>query len=123
MESAQGKSNNLRLSLLQPQPLAQQFLPPWKFDRLLEWGTNGVPVDCGSPWLQEAIEAALDTGPHVSALTPAAIQLIQEDIQYQVDAGFADIMLESELRQDMPPNLKVSRAAVVPQHNRRATLS
>ena len=113
------KSESTRLSLLQPQPLAQMFLPPADFERLQTWATDGVPVDCGPPWLPETVLRALDMGPHKSATSPSAVELILSDISCPVDAGFADILLESELLADLPPATKISRVATIPQHNRR----
>lgn len=75
-------------------------------------GPHGQPHD--------AIDRALAAGPHVSACAPAGVELIWEDIQYQVDAGFVRIKSEEELFQDgVPRELKISRVAVVPQDNRR----
>ena len=116
MEAAKSES---RLSLLSPQPLAKLFLPPADFHRLQHWATEGVPAQCGPDWLPETIVAALEAGPHTSATTPSAIELILSDISHQVDAGFADIMLETELLANLPPATKVSRVATVPQTNRR----
>ena len=39
------KSESTRLSLLQPQPLAQMFLPPADFECWQTWATDGVQVD------------------------------------------------------------------------------
>ena len=119
MEAAQGKSPPVRRSLLQPQLLAKQFLPPSEYARLSEWGTNGCPVSCGPPWSRETIEAALEAGPHASATTPQAIDLIEADTDYQVNAGFCDIVLESDLLAALPENLKASKAATIHQQHRR----
>ena len=59
--------------------------------------TKGVPTDCGPPWSAKVIGAALEAGPHVSALTPNGVNLIWDDIEYQVNAGFVSIRSEVEL--------------------------
>jgi hypothetical protein len=57
-------------------------------------------------------------GPHVSALIPENTKLIWEDIEYQVNAGFVRIISTSDLfRENKPPDLKISRVAVVLQDN------
>jgi hypothetical protein len=60
---AQGKT--ARRSLMQPQQLAAGH--PF-FPTLNEWGTEGVPVDCGPDWTWQVIEQAVARGPHRSAM-------------------------------------------------------
>ena len=92
------------------------------FGETLEEYERGVPVDCGDNWTKDSIYEAVKRGPHTSALTPEAIRLITEDVMYQVDAGFSRIVLWEDLKENMPPNLKVSPLAVVPQTGRRGRL-
>jgi hypothetical protein len=92
------------------------------FKTLHEWGTNGVPVDCGPDWDWQVIEKAVARGPHISAMDADNIALVHEDIQYQVDAGFSKIMLWSDLKRLRPRKLKISPMAVVPQKDRRGRL-
>jgi hypothetical protein len=117
MSRAQGE--NKRRSLMQPQKLAQKH--PF-FPTLQEWGSKGVPVDCGPDWEWEAIEQAVARGPHRSALEQENIALVHEDIQYQVDAGFSKIVLWEDLQRTRPRNLKISPIAVVPQKDRRGRI-
>lgn len=104
------------LSLMQPRDVARahEFGPTLK-----EYSVTGVPVDCGENWSREAIDAAIERGPHQSAATPEAVELFQEDIKYQVDAGFARIVDWDSIKDNPPPQLKISPVAVVPQTNRR----
>jgi hypothetical protein len=88
---------------------------------LHEWEL-GVPVDCGKDWTWETIEAAVAKGAHKSATTPESIQVIAEDVAYQVKAGYAEVISWEDLCQLRPPNLKVSPLAVVPQRNRRGRM-
>ena len=74
---------------------------------LVEWVT-GVPVDCGEPWTWEAIQLAVIRRPHSSALTPEARALIADNIAYQVQAGFSEIMDWDTVKLLAPKNLKVS---------------
>lgn len=105
------------LSLMQPQDLAKahEFGPT-----LDEYAVNGVPVDCGDNWSREAIEEAVARGPHQSAMTPEAIELFHDDVvKYQVDAGFCRIVNWDDIKNDLPPQLKISPVAAVPQVGRR----
>jgi hypothetical protein len=90
-------------------------------ETLSEWET-GVPVDCGAPWEWDTVVAAVEKGAHKSATTDESIALIAEDVDYQVKAGYAEIVSWAELCQRRPKNLKVSPLAVVPQRDRRGRM-
>jgi hypothetical protein len=104
---------------MQPQPLAAGH--PF-FDTLHEWGSKGIPVDCGLDWGWDVIEQAVRRGPHQSALGPTNIALVHKDIQYQVDAGFSGVLSWSALQELRLAKLKISPMAVVPQKDRRGCL-
>ena len=103
-------------SLMQPQDLAKahDYGP-----MLEEFGARGVPVDCGEDWSREQIMTAIERGPHKGALTEDAIELFEEDIAYQVKAGFSRIVLLDDIIDDLPRKLKISPVAAIPQKNRR----
>ena len=102
------------LSLMQPQDIgrAHEFGPT-----LEEYAVKGVPVDCGDNWDRATIDTAISRGPHQSALTPDALKLFEEDIAYQVEAGFAKVVLWDDIKHDPPSQLKASPVAAVPQKN------
>ena len=106
-------------SLLQPSPLATNCHP---FGPVLKDWQHGVSVDCGPDWTPENISVAIQRGPHRSALTPEALTVFDEDISYQVAAGFCEVITLDELRARNPPNLKISPVALVPQLNRRGRI-
>jgi hypothetical protein len=112
MVQAQGKRLMAPTALVDFHPFAET---------LREWET-GVPVDCGDPWEWATIEAAVQKGAHSSATTEESIALIEEDVAYQVKAGYAQIISWEELARLRPKNLKVSPLAVVPQRNRRGRM-
>ena len=58
---------------------------------LSRWLLEGCEVDCGAPWLEEALEVAVECGPHKGALSEEAIQLVHDDVEYQVKALFVEI--------------------------------
>lgn len=114
-----------RKSLMQPQDLAERLLPAEDFRRLQRFATEGCPTNCGPDWTEEVIQAARKAGPHVSACTPENVELIWDDIGYQEEAGFVRVIPESQLfpeGEPPPKRLKISRAAVVPQVNRRGRI-
>jgi hypothetical protein len=88
---------------------------------LKDW-EQGVPVDCGSPWTCEAIELAVARGAHPTARTPDAIALVHEDVEYQVQAGFSQVVLWDTIKHNLHRNFKISPVAVVPQLNRRGRI-
>jgi hypothetical protein len=90
-------------------------------ETLSEWET-GVPVDCGAPWEWETIVAAVEKGAHKSATTDESIALTAEDVDYQVKAGYAEIVSWADLCQLRPKNLTVSPLAVAPQRDRRGRM-
>jgi hypothetical protein len=110
-------------SLMQLQLLAKRLLPAATYETLVRYSLVGVPTNCGPEWPGEVIEVAKKMGPHVSAMTPENVQLMWEEVQYQLDAGFVRIASAHELFSGcIPLNLKISRLAVVPQRNRRGRL-
>jgi hypothetical protein len=99
---------------MQPQPLAgvHPFSPT-----LQEW-EHGIPVDCGPDWEWGVIESAVARGPHPTAHTPESVALFQDDIEYQIKAGFCRVFLWDDIVKMRPKNLKISPVAVVSQVNR-----
>ncbi len=109
---AQGK----RRKLMEPAPW-MRFHP---FVATLDYcWASGVSALCGEPWSEAAICAAIERGPHTSALTPEARDLINEEIKYQIQAGFSEMVLWRTIQHAYPTNLKVSPLAVIPQVGRR----
>jgi hypothetical protein len=87
---AQGKT--AQRSLMQSHPLK-------------ELGSKGVPVDCRPNWTWNVIKQAAAQGPHCSSMEPDGIKLVHEDIQYQVDAGFSQIVLWTDIQNCGPSTL------------------
>jgi len=106
------------MSLMQPQPLSN--IHPFS-STLREWQA-GIQVDCGPEWDMTTCDAAVERGPHPTALTAEAIELFHDDISYQEKAGFCQVFLWDELRRLQPKNLKISPVAVVPQVGRRGRI-
>jgi hypothetical protein len=111
MKVAQGKQKKL----MSPSASCVNFHP---FTETLRDWEEGVPVDCGDNWTRNQIDAAIQQGPHTLALTLESIDLIKEDVAYQVQAGYAEIVEWESLQHQIPAQPKVSPLAVVPQKNR-----
>ncbi len=73
---------------------------------------NGCPVQTGKPWTQEQILAAIKRGPHVSALVPAAVAQLDEEVQEKVKNGQARLVKWADIQHNPPPELKVSPIAM-----------
>jgi hypothetical protein len=86
--------------------------------------TTGAPPTAVPTGPQsEVIKAAMAVGLHVSALIPENAQLIWEDIEYQVNAGFVHMIATSNLfGENQPPDFKISWVAVVLQDNRHGCI-
>jgi hypothetical protein len=99
---------------------------PWMrfhpFVATLEQWTSGIEALCGEPWSEAAIRAAIGRGPHTSALTPEARDLIDKKMKYQIQAGFSEMVRWRTIQHADPTNLKVSPLAVIPQVGRRGRL-
>eukprot|EP00957_Ditylum_brightwellii_P114486 8729312-Ditylum_brightwellii.AAC.1 len=117
---------------LQEPPMAQsrgKSIHPWGLALdypgtacLSRWLQQGIEVSCGPRWSRSAVMLAIEKGPHISAMTPDAMKLRHEDVQYQVEAGLYEVCTWEELQQKWPENLKVSPVAVIPQTERRGRI-
>jgi hypothetical protein len=107
------------MSLLKLSALAVMSHPFGK--ELASW-EKGVAVDCGPEWSREAIDMAVERGPHPTARAADAVALVHEDIAYQVKAGFTEVVYWDEIKDRLPAHFKVSPVAVIPQTGRRGRI-
>ena len=75
------------------------------FGKELATWDAGVAVDCGANWSRDD-----------------AVELVHEDIDYQVKAGFTEVVCWDEIKDRLPENFKVSPVAVIPQTRRRGRI-
>ena len=90
-----------RRILVQPQVGAQKHS---LYPTLRQWGTKGVPVNCGPDWDWNVIKQAVSREPHNIALEAAHPASVQEEIRYQVEEGFSQIIPWGEMKK-MKPNI------------------
>ena len=87
---------------------------------LQEFSTKGCPADCGPNWTQAQIEAAIQHGPHKSARSKEARAALRAEAMTKVKQGFARIIKYKDIvRNNIPPQLKVSPAACIPHKSRK----
>ncbi len=85
---------------------------------LLEYATGGCPTNTGKPWTPTQMQAAIDRGPHVSALLPEAAHQLDLEVAEKVKNGQARLVQWNDICTDPPQNLKISPAAMVPHKSR-----
>ena len=86
---------------------------------LLEYASGGCPTKTGKNWSREMIEEAVHRGPHVSATTPEAIEYFKSEIKQKVETGQARIVEWDDIKDNPPPELKLSPLALVPHKSRK----
>ena len=52
---------------------------------LKKWATEGCPVDTGPQWTVDQIKAALQRGPHLSAMKPEAMAAFREEVASKLE--------------------------------------
>ena len=87
-------------------------------EKLLQYATGGCPANTGWPWSKLEMQAAIDRGPHVSALVPEAIEQLHEEVQDKVKKGQAQVVLWDDIKNDQPKELKISPIAMIPHKSR-----
>ena len=84
-----------------------------------DYSMNGCPVDCGDNWTHEHIMAALQRGPHISANIKQAKECLLLETEQKVKEGFAKTIRWGDIKNDIPPNLKISPIAMIPHKSRK----
>ena len=108
-----------------PMSIRGLVAPRWRAQQhpaaalLREYARRGCPVDVGPEWTLEQLEAAVERGPHTSALEPDAIKQIQVEAREKAAQGFATIYKWEDLRKNLPRLLKLSPLAMIPHKSRK----
>jgi hypothetical protein len=87
-------------------------------DVLWDWEQFSCPAAAGRDWTTDEIQAAIDRGPHKSALEPDAIKHFAEELADKVARGQARIVLWDNIKHNHPRQLKVSPVAEMPHKSR-----
>jgi len=88
-------------------------------DVLLDYAMGGCPVNAGRQWTKAEIQAAVDRGPHVSALVPDAMAQLQAEVNDKVKRGQVRLVNWEDIRESPPKELKVSPIAMIPHKSRK----
>ena len=62
--------------------------------------------------------AAITIGPHVSAMDPAAMQQLQQEMAEKVKKGQCWVILWDDIKHNPPEQLKISRIVMIPHKPR-----
>ena len=85
---------------------------------LKRYADHGCPVNCGPNWSKEQIITALQRGPHRSALSKKASASLLEETKEKVQNGFARVVKWKDIKDNVPPTLKISPVACIPHKSR-----
>ena len=87
---------------------------------LKEWATYGCPTQTGKPWTREELQAAIKRGPHRSALSNEAITHFKAEVDdKEVSAGQAKLIAWDSIKDNPPPELKISPIAAIPHKSKQ----
>ncbi len=85
---------------------------------LQRYATLGCPTETGQPWTRDQMQAAIDRGPHISTLEPAAAKQLWLEVLEKVKNGQARIVPWDDIKHNPPPQLKISPVAMIPHKSR-----
>ena len=87
-------------------------------DTLLKYATRGCEVRTGKPWTRDEMQAAVEKGPHVSALLPEAMEQFAAEVAEKERQGQCRVVLWDDIKANPPEQLKISPLAAVPHKSR-----
>jgi hypothetical protein len=85
---------------------------------LNQWATFGCPTNTGNPWSKEEMWAAVARGPHQSALASAALEHLAAEATKKVRTNQARIVAWDDIKDDPPPQLKISPITAIPHKSK-----
>jgi len=88
------------------------------FPLLFKYATEGCPVDCGEPWIQEHLKVVVHRGPHISAQSPEALTVFCKEVMEKGKQGYTEVHWWANIKQAPIKNLKISPLTAVPHKSR-----
>jgi hypothetical protein len=85
---------------------------------LAEYAVFGCPTQTGKPWSPAVMTAAVERGPHASALQPEAAEQLWLEVEEKVRKGQARLVQWDDIKHNPPPQLKISPIAMIPHKSR-----
>ncbi len=86
---------------------------------LKSYATLGCPTETGRPWSLDQMQAAITRGPHISTLVPKASEQLHAEVLEKVKNGQARVVLWDDIKDNPPPQLKISPVAMIPHKSRK----
>lgn len=86
---------------------------------LLQYATDGCPVDCGKDWTLKDIETAIAKGPSTTARSPEAAAACRAEAFQKVKEGHCRLVSWNSIKHNPPKNLKISPIAAIPHKSRQ----
>ena len=71
-------------------------------------------MDTGPQWTVDQIRAALQRGPHLSAMKPEAMAAFREEVASKLEQKQVKILEWDKIKHDLPKELKLSPMAQIP---------
>ena len=87
--------------------------------KLLEFAMEGCPTKAGRDWSVAEITAAVERGPHESAMGKEQMQQYQREVKVKGKQGKLKIMAWDDIKKNPPKKLKVSPFAMIPHKSRK----
>ena len=85
---------------------------------LMSYAQEGCPAKCGPDWSKEKILLLLRRGPHRSAQKKQAIRQLRRETEEKIKHGYARVIKWGEIKNDIPPKLKISPVAMIPHKSK-----
>ena len=85
---------------------------------LNSYSETGCPTDCGPDWTIEHIITAIQRGAHPTAKKPDARRYLITQTMAKVNENFAKIIKWKDIKNNIPPKLKISPIAMIPHKSR-----
>ena len=115
LSASQSKWSDMFIGLMAPSgPAFEHPAAPM----LLEFATQGCPVETGPPWPLEVIEGAISKGAHPSAQIDEAATALRNETLEKVEQGYARLVNWDDIKDSPPSELKVHPIAAIPHKSR-----
>ena len=85
---------------------------------LLQYASDGCPLDCGQDWTIAQMEVAIHKGPHQSAQSPEASNALHTEALEIFAEGSCRMVKWKDIKDNSPPKLKISQIAAMPHKSR-----
>ena len=85
---------------------------------LLQFASQGCPLNCGKNWTTNELEQAIANGAHKSASGDKAATACRKEALERVRDGRMRIVKWNDIKNDPPANLKISPIAAIPHKSR-----